>query len=117
MSDITVSRPEVVDGHTVVICSTSIHHILAARKSALLQIDKLFRCGCWLMEKPETAMKAITHNLDREIWRDLMQRSGMLSLMDAQTRDTWYRSLEYDNFPEINEANILSTFELSAPVI
>ncbi|WP_122988761.1 DUF4942 domain-containing protein, partial [Escherichia coli] len=59
-----------------------------------------FRCGCWLMEKPETAMKAITRNLDREIWRDLMQRSGMLSLMDAQARDTWYRSLEYDNFPE-----------------
>ncbi|EQV64268.1 hypothetical protein G887_03084, partial [Escherichia coli KOEGE 56 (169a)] len=36
-----------------------------------------FRCGCWLTEKPETAMKAITRNLDREIWRDLMQRSGM----------------------------------------
>ncbi len=70
-----------------------------------------FRCGCWLMEKPETAMKAITRNLDREIWRDLMQRSGMLSLMDAQARDTWYRSLEYDNFPEISEANILSTFK------
>ncbi len=70
-----------------------------------------FRCGCWLMDKPETAMKAITRNLDREIWRDLMQRSGMLSLMDAQARDTWYRSLEYDNFPEISEANILSTFE------
>ena len=31
-----------------------------------------FRCGCWLMEKPETAMKSITRNLDREIWRDLM---------------------------------------------
>ncbi|WP_223866556.1 DUF4942 domain-containing protein, partial [Escherichia coli] len=70
-----------------------------------------FRCGCWLMEKPETAMKAITRNLDREIWRGLMQRSGMLSLMDAQARDTWYRSLEYDNFPEISEANIWSTFE------
>ncbi|EFO2898728.1 DUF4942 domain-containing protein, partial [Escherichia coli] len=70
-----------------------------------------FRCGCWLMEKPETAMKAITRNLDRELWRDLMQRSEMLSLMDAQARDTWYRSLEYDNFPEICEANILSTFE------
>ncbi|EGR60326.1 hypothetical protein HUSEC41_26107 [Escherichia coli O104:H4 str. 01-09591] len=40
-----------------------------------------------------------------------MQRSGMLSLMDAQARDTWYRSLEHDNFPEISEANILSTFE------
>ncbi|RLX15277.1 DUF4942 domain-containing protein [Escherichia coli] len=166
MSDITISRPEVVTGHTDVICSTSIRHILAVRKSTLLQIDTLirqlaeisamtesiggkaapdwamkqdFRCGCWLMEKPETAMKAITRNLDREIWRDLMQRSGMLSLMDAQARDTWYRSLEiwrdlmqrsgmlslmdaqardtwyrsleYDNFPEISEANILSTFE------
>lgn len=138
MSDITISRPEVVTGHTDVICSTSIRHILAARKSTLLQIDTLirqlaeisamtesiggktapdwamkqdFHCGCWLMEKPETAMKAITRNLDREIWRDLMQRSGMLSLMDAQARDTWYRSLEYDNFPEISEANIWSTFE------
>lgn len=127
-----------VNGHTEVICSTSIHHILAVRKSTLLQIDTLirqlaeisvltesiggkttrdwamkqdFRCGCWLMEKPETAMKAITRNLDREIWRDLMQRSRMLSLMDAQARDTWYRSLEYDNFPEISEANILSTFK------
>ncbi|MGA5984194.1 restriction endonuclease subunit M, partial [Escherichia coli] len=38
-----------------------------------------FRCGCWLKEKQETAMKAITRNLDREIWRNLMQRSGMLS--------------------------------------
>lgn len=138
MSAITLSRPEVVNGHTDVICSTSVSHILAVRKSTLLQIDTLirqlaeissmtesiggktardwamkqdFRCGCWLMEKPETAMKAITRNLDREIWRDLMQRSGMLSLMDAQARDTWYRSLEYDNFPEISEANILSTFE------
>ncbi len=138
MSGITIARPEVVNGHTDVICSTSVSHILAVRKSTLLQIDTLirqlaeisamtesiggktaldwamkqdFRCGCWLMEKPETAMKAITRNLDREIWRDLMQRSGMLSLMDAQARDTWYRSLEYDNFPEISEANILSTFE------
>ncbi len=138
MSDITIPRLEVVNGHTDVICSTSIRHILAVRKSTLLQIDTLirqlaeisvltesiggktardwamkqdFRCGCWLMEKPETAMKAITRNLDREIWRDLMQRSGMLSLMDAQARDTWNRSLEYDNFPEISKANILSTFE------
>ena len=39
MSDITISRPEVVTGHTDVICSTSIRHILAVRKSTLLQID------------------------------------------------------------------------------
>ena len=28
MSEITVSRPEVVNGHTDVICSTSVSHIL-----------------------------------------------------------------------------------------
>ncbi len=70
-----------------------------------------FRCGCWLMEKPEAAMKAITRNLDRSIWRDLMKKSGMLSLMDAQARDQWYRNLEGDDIPAISEANILSTFE------
>ena len=43
MSDITASRPEVVNGHTDVICSTSIRHILAVRKSSLLQIDTLIR--------------------------------------------------------------------------
>ncbi|ELD8656872.1 restriction endonuclease subunit M, partial [Escherichia coli] len=43
MSDITASRPEVVNGHTDVICSTSVSHILAVRKSSLLQIDTLIR--------------------------------------------------------------------------
>ncbi|EIM2764259.1 TPA: hypothetical protein PZP32_000847 [Escherichia coli] len=43
MSDITAYRPEVVNGHTDVICSTSICHILAVRKSALLQIDTIIR--------------------------------------------------------------------------
>ncbi len=126
MSDITISRPEVVTGTY----GRYLLHQYPPRcwrygRAALLQTDTLirqlteisvltksiggksardwamkqdFRCGCWLMEKPETAMKAITRNLDREIWRDLMQRSGMLSLMDAQARDTWYRLLEYDNF-------------------
>ncbi len=70
-----------------------------------------FRCGCWLMEKREAAMKAITRNLDRGIWRDLMKRSGMLSIMDAQARDQWYNSLEKDDIPAVSEENILSTFE------
>ncbi|EOK6267349.1 methyltransferase, partial [Escherichia coli] len=43
MSDITISRPEVANGHTDVICSTSVSHILAVRKSTLLQIDTLIR--------------------------------------------------------------------------
>ncbi|MCW8112081.1 DUF4942 domain-containing protein [Yersinia intermedia] len=133
-----IDEPQVLTGHTDVICSTRIERIITGRNSALVQIEALihqledisaitnsigggiakdwamrqdFRCGSWLMEKTETAMKAITRNLDRGIWQDLMKKSGMLSLMDAQARDQWYRNLEGDNIPAINEDNILSTFE------
>ncbi|EKC2245038.1 DUF4942 domain-containing protein [Salmonella enterica] len=138
MSEHTHADPEVLTDHTDVICSTSIERIVTGRNAALTQIESLihqlaeistltrsiggktapdwamkqdFRCGCWLLEKPETAMKAITRNLDRGIWRDLMERSGMLSIMDAQAREQWYNSLEKDDIPAISEANILSTFE------
>jgi len=134
----TVIEPEVLTGHTDVICSTSIERIVTGRNAALTQIEALihqledisaitssiggrvardwamkqdFRCGCWLMEKAETAMPVITRNLARDIWRDLMKRSGMLSLMDAQARDQWYRNLEGNDIPAISKTNILSTFE------
>ena len=69
------------------------------------------RYDCWFTEKPDKAMKTITRNIDRRIWRDLMNKSGMLSLMDAQARDEWHKSLEKDDIPAISEENILSTFE------
>ncbi|EOU3094424.1 DUF4942 domain-containing protein [Yersinia enterocolitica] len=133
-----IDEPQVLTGHTDVICSTSIERIITVRNTALVQIDALihqledisaitssigggiakdwamrqdFRCGCWLMEKAETAMKVITCNLDRGIWRDLMKKSGMLSLMDAQARGQLNKNLEGENIPAISEANILSTFE------
>ncbi|BBV78443.1 DUF4942 domain-containing protein [Klebsiella pneumoniae] len=138
MSELTLIEPEVLTGHTDVICSTSIERIVTGRNAALAQIETLiqqlddistlthsiggktaldwamkqnFRCGCWLMEKPEVAMKAITCNLDRGIWRDLMKKSGMLSLMDAAAREQWYNSLEKDDIPAVSEENIMSTFE------
>ncbi|MCB5299229.1 DUF4942 domain-containing protein [Yersinia intermedia] len=133
-----IENSDVLTDHTDVICSTSIEHIVTGRNAALVQIEALihqfedisaithsigggmardwamrqdFLCGCWLMEKAETAMKVITRNLDRGIWRDLMVKSGMLSLMDAQARDQWDKNLEGDNIPAINEDNILNTFE------
>lgn len=138
MSELTLTKPEVLTGHTDMICSTSIERIVTGRNAALAQTEALiqqlddistltrsiggkialdwamkqdFRCGCWLMEKRETAMKAITRNLDRSIWRDLMKKSGMLSLMDAEARNKWYDSLEKDDIPAVSEENILSTFE------
>lgn len=131
------TEAEVLTDHTDVICSTSIESIVTGRNTALAQIEALiskldeistltsnigggkanewgvrqYRYDCWLMEKKETAMKAITQNIDRGIWRDLMQRSGMQSLMDAQARNEWYNSLEKEDIPAVSEANILSTFE------
>lgn len=40
-----------------------------------------------------------------------MNKSGMLSLMDAQARAEWHNSLEKEDIPAISESNILSTFE------
>ncbi len=133
-----VTEPEVLTGHTGVICSTSIERIVTGRNAALTQIEGLIhalddisiltrdigggtaqvwgmreghRYDCWFTEKPDKAMKTITRNIDRRIWRDLMNKSGMLSLMDAQARDEWHKSLEKDDIPAISEENILSTFE------
>lgn len=137
MSQLTLTDSEVLTDHTDVICSTSIERIVTGRNAALAEIETLiqqlddisaltssvgggksnewgvrqYRYDCWLMDKPETAIKAITRNIDRSIWKDLMNKSGMLALMDAQARDEWYNSLEKDNIPAVSEENILSTFE------
>lgn len=137
MSELTPTEPEVLTDHTDVICSTSIERIVTGRNTAITQIETLiqqlddisaltssvgggksnewgvrqYRYDCWLMDKPETAIKAITKNIDRSIWKDLMNKSGMLALMDAQARDEWYNSLEKDDIPAVSEENILSTFE------
>ena len=138
MAGNNVNEPEVLTGHTDVICSTSIERIITGRNAALTRIQSLIselddisilthdigggtaqewgmreghRYDCWFTEKTDKAMKAITRNIDRRIWRDLMNKSGMLSLMDAQARDEWHKSLEKDDIPAISEENILSTFE------
>ena len=138
MAGNNVNEPEVLTGHTDVICSTSIERIVTGRNAALTRIESLIRelddisiltrdigggtaqewgmreghrYDCWFTEKTDKAMKAMTRNIDRRIWRELMNKSGMLSLMDAQARDEWHKSLEKDDIPAICEANILSTFE------
>lgn len=137
MSELTLTEPEVLTDHTDMICSTSIEHIVTGRNAALAQTEALIqqlndismltrsigenRSGLGheaglplrlLVDgKRETAMKAITRNLDRSIWRELMKKSGMLSLMDAEARNQWYNSLEKDDIPAISEENILNTFE------
>jgi hypothetical protein len=134
----TSNDPDVLTGHTELIGSTNIERIVTGRNAALIQIKDLIsqldeiskltdsiggdtakewgmrpghRYDCWFTEKSETAMKAIIRNIDRSIWRDLMKKSGMISLMDAEAREQWNNSLEKDEIPVISEENILSTFK------
>lgn len=56
-------------------------------------------------------MSAITRSIDCSVWRDLMLKSGMMALMDAQARDQWRKNLEEGDLLAISEENIHSTFE------
>lgn len=129
---------EILTGHTDIICSTSIERIVTGRDTALKQIEALIRqidCishltssiggdvaehwamrqghsfDCWLMQPVKKALPVITRNIDCSIWRDLMLKSGMLTLMDAEARSQWTKNLEEGDFPAISEVNIISTFE------
>ena len=132
------TEAEVLTDHNELICSTSIERIVTGRDSALNQIATLiqklddissltssiggdvagtwamrngYAFDCWLMQSTDKAMPVITRNIDRSIWRDLMLKSGMLTLMDAEARSQWAKNLEEGDLPAISEANILSTFE------
>ena len=132
------TEAEVLTDHHELICSTSIERIVTGRDTALKQIEALIRqlddisrltssiggdvadhwamrqghsFDCWLVQPVNRAMPVIAHNIDRSIWRDLMLKSGMLTLMDAEARSQWAKSLEEGDLPAISEANILSTFE------
>ena len=129
---------DVLTEHNELICSTNIERVVSGRDASLLQIEQLIhqlaaisrltsevgggtahdwamkaghRYDSWLSEKVDKAIPAITRNIDRSIWRDLMLKSGMMALMDAQARDQWHKNLEEGDLPAISEVNILSTFE------
>ena len=130
------TEPDVLTDHSELILSTNIERTVSGRDAALVQIEQLIqqldavsrltsevgggtaqdwamksghRYDSWLTEPSEKAMPAITRNIDRSIWRDLMLKSGMMALMDAQARDQLHKTLEEGDLPAISEANILST--------
>ena len=132
------TEAEVLTDQSELICSTSIERIVTGRDAALKQIEQLIqqldsisrltseigggtaqdwamksghRYDSWLIENTNKALPAITRNIDRNIWRDLMLKSGMMALMDAEAREQWRQNLEECDLPTISEANVLSTFE------
>lgn len=132
------TEPDVLTEHNELILSTSIERVVTGRDTALKRIEQLIqqldaisrltseigggaaqdwamkaghRYDSWLTETVDKAIPAVTRNIDRSIWRDLMLKSGMMALMDAQARDQWHKDLEEGDLPAISEENIISTFE------
>ena len=117
------TESDVLTEHHELILSTSIERTVTGRDAALVQIELLIqqldavsrltsevgrgtaqdwamksghRYDSWSTEPSEKAMLAITRNIDRSIWRDLMLKSGMMALMDARLATsgikTWKRA-------------------------
>lgn len=53
----------------------------------------------------------ITKVNDLHIWTDLMNKSGMLTLMDEQARSEWQNNLQNGHYPEVTYDNIMASFE------
>jgi hypothetical protein len=50
--------------------------------------------------------------VDMAAWQYLMSQSGLRSLMDATAREKWDKAIADGDIPELNEANIRSTFKM-----
>jgi hypothetical protein len=59
------------------------------------EVSKMFRLGT-----------------DASAWQYLMHESGMRSLMDAKAREKWDRAIMDGDIPELNAANVRSTFTM-----
>ena len=56
--------------------------------------------------------KMIRLGVDSAAWQYLMHESGMRSLMDAKARETWDKAIGAGDVPELNDANVRSTFSM-----
>jgi hypothetical protein len=61
--------------------------------------------------KRDEILTRITKRNDRHIWQDLINKSGMLTLMDEQARTEWNNNLESGKYPEVTQDNIIASFE------
>lgn len=100
--------------------------LLARAQTMIEEIRKLSEIGkdChagswsdWFFEKDRynhgsdpAPIDQIRRNIDRSIWRYLMNQSGNLSFMNKTAVDEWNHQLEKGEVPELNLENVFATF-------
>jgi hypothetical protein len=60
----------------------------------------------------EDVEKLVRLGVDSAAWQYLMHESGMRTLMDATAREKWDKAIHDGEIPELNGANIRSTFKM-----
>ena len=58
----------------------------------------------------DNAIEKIQKEYDRHAWGYLMDKSGILDLMDKQAKDAWYKETMQGKFPTLNLENVEATF-------
>jgi hypothetical protein len=55
-------------------------------------------------------LASMVRSLDSKIWAHLLHESGLLSFLDAKSREEWRKAIEHDDVPEVTQKNIEATF-------
>jgi hypothetical protein len=56
--------------------------------------------------------KLVRLGVDATAWQYLMHESGLRTIMDAKARETWDKAIHDGEIPELNAANVRSTFKM-----
>lgn len=59
---------------------------------------------------PKRDDKVIKKAIDIDIWRYLMNATGMITLMSSKQQDAWEKQLHSDDMPEITLETVIATF-------
>ncbi len=64
-----------------------------------------------IAEQREAFINAETRDIDRGLWEQVVEASGIEKLMDTQSKEELYGSLRSDDLPELSIDNIWATLE------
>ena len=81
-----------------------------ALSDAYLHTDRAGNTHEYKAREKADSDKVIRLGVDCAAWQYLMHESGMRSLMDATARAKWDKAISEGDIPELNEANVRSTF-------
>ncbi len=60
--------------------------------------------------EPEARVERLKKRIDKGLWSELMNTSGLLTFFDQEAKRDWYNNLEEKKYPEFTRVNVEATF-------